>query len=651
MAQSKFQMVNADFGKDCRAEMQHFVDQQLESLIQQHATLHKTLLPRWRRAYLGRPAEETRNFPFPNAANTVVQVIGETVDTMVARVMGLIWATRPLWAFQNFIKVKADIEKKNNEDERKVLEDFMDVVGFEPTELNLHEVEALWYTEAANLGTSFVKVNVEDEVEAVVTGYTDTKDFKGNETTIYAGPRVTNLRHEDVLSDARYPLEKSEFVVVRRILSRFALEERGYRGHYDRKAVDSVLERPDRSTPDANATQELQQQGVQPGSRPDTTAEWDIYECYFPWWHNNRKYRIILTYHKQSKTVMRCVFNFMPNNQLPVKRAKLGYRTAGLYGHGYAELLEIYQEELSTVHNQRLDNATVANIRALRISPRARALDANCELYPGALIVAEKDEIEAIQVGDIYTSSFENEQATLALVARRAGITPAVSGAGTGGMMKRPQQYSAHGTLAVMQENNSVVGFATSEFRHAHVALGSTLVQLYDRFGTDGKEQMFGMDSERLMAALEKFGQERGLHIPIRASTGSLNREVDKQTGLLMAGLLQRHYTATSQLIQAIANPMAPAEFKAYAASVVMASEQFHKKVLKDFDYEQPDLYVPEASAGQQQNQGASPQGGMAPGGPPAQGGGQAPQAGGSPVVPTASMVSPSGGFGPMAGG
>jgi hypothetical protein len=649
--QSKFELVDANLGADANADVEHYVEEQLESLIVSLKELHTVKLPKWRRAYLGRPAEESRNFPFPNSANTVVQVIGETVDTMVARVMGLIWATHPLWAFQNFIKSEQDEEKKRNEDERRVLEEFMDIVGFEPAELNLHEVEALWYTEAANLGTAFVKLGLEDQTEAIVTGYTDSSNasIHGNERTIYAGPRVTNLRFEDVLSDPRRSLEDSDFVAVRIPLSRFQLMERKFKGHYDSAKVESILSKPDRHAPAETVRSELQDQGIASAVRPDTTAEWDIYECYFPWWHNGRKYRLIYTYHKATKTVLRKVFNFLPNNALSVKRAKLGYRTPGLHGHGYAELLEIYQEELSTTHNQRLDNATVANIRSLRVSPRARALDGGCELYPGSLIVGEKDEVEAIQVGDVYPSTFKNEEMTLQLVARRAGITPAVSGAGSGGMMKRPAQYSAQGTLAVMQENNSVVGFATSEFRHAHVTLGSLLVQMYGKFGTMGKEGMFGLDAQHLTSALDKFNQERGLHIPIRSATGSLNREVDKQTGMILAGLLQRHYTATGQLIQAIANPMAPPEFKEYAVSVILASDQFHKKVLKDFGYGQPDLFIPEAKAGKGQAGGANPQGGMAPGGSPVAGAGAPAQAGGGAVLPTSSMGGPTGGLAPMA--
>lgn len=638
----KFQMVDVKFGMDVEPEIAEYVHRQLEWLEQSHKEMHDSKLPKWRKLYLGIPAEATRNFPFPNAANTVVQVIGETTDTMVARVMGLIFATHPLWAFQSYAKAATDEERKQREDRRSVLENFMEIVGIEPDELDLQFVEALWFTDAAKLGTSFVKIGMEDVTEAVVVGYEE-KKIKGEDTAIRSGPRVTKLRHEDVMADpTAQTLDAANFVSARCKLTRFDLEDRAARGLYGKKAVEEILKNPDRAHPRETERQELQDQGISPSVRPDVTAEWDIYECYFPWWHNDRKFRLVYSYHKKSKTVLRKVFNFLPKNELPIKRAKLGYRTDGLYGHGYAELLETYQEELSTTHNQRLDNATVANIRALRVSPRARSLDANVELYPSALIVGEKDDIEAIQVGDVYPSTFKNEEMTLGLVARRAGITPAISGGGSGGMQKRPAVYSAQGTLAVMQENNSVVGFATSEFRHAHVILGSALTSIYGKFGTDGREQMFGLDAPTLVAALKEFTENR-MRIPIRASTGSLNREVDKQTGHLIAGLMQRHYTAVGQLIQAISNPMAPPESKKFFTKVVLASEMLHKRILKDFGYEQPDIYVPEADIGKP-DQGAVQGGQVASGGAPVAGVGPAASGGGGGAVPLSGMGGPQGG-------
>lgn len=644
----KYQLVDVDFGKDVMGDIVHFVHEQLEVLERGHAELHKSKIPKWRRLYLGTPAEQTRNFPFPNAANTVVQVVGETVDTMTARVMGMLYATHPLWSFQNYAKALTMDERKVNELYRTTLENFMEIVGMEPQELDLQRVEAQWFTDAAKLGTSFLKVGLEQRVEAIVIGYGETKSqLRAKERTIYEGPRVVKLRHEDVMADPSVQtLESAPMVSVRHKLYRVDLEDRAFQGVYDRGAVSKILSSPDRSTPRETERAELQDQGIASPAYPDVTAEWDVYECYFPWWHNGKKYRLIYSYHRKSRTVLRKVFNFLPDNELAVKRAKLGYRTDGLYGHGYAELLENYQEELSTTHNQRLDNATVANIRSLRVSPRARALDANMELYPGSLLVGEKDEIEAIQVGDVYPSTFKNEELTLGLVARRAGISPAVSGGGSGSMMKRPQQYSAQGTLAVMQENNSVVGFATSEFRHAHVILGSLLTAMYGKFGTAGREEMFGLDGEHLKAALKEF-QDQRLRIPIRASTGSLNKEIDKQTGVIITGLMQRHYTAIGQLMQAIANPIVPAEVRAYFVNVVQSSEMLHKRVLKDFGYEQPDIYVPEAKVSDGQNQGPAQGGPMATGGPPVAGAGSPAAGGGGPVPQGAGMAGAGGGLVP----
>lgn len=640
---TKFEMVDVDFGKDATKDIERFVDHQLDALEKSHRDLHENKIPRWRKVYLGTPAEATRNFPFPNAANTIVQVVGSTVDTMVARVMGLIYATHPLWAFSNYAKEKDMQKRRMREERRRQLEDFMDIVGMEPNELNLQPIEALWWTDATKLGTGFIKATYEHNIESEVVGYEEQK-IKGNEVDIYKGPRVVNLRHEDVFADPSVDsLEKSAMVAVRHKLYRTDLEDRAFRGIYDKAAVEAIMASPDRSQPRPTERTELQDQGITPPSMPESTAEWDIFECYFPWWHNKRKYRLIVTYHKKTKKVLRKVFNFFPKNELPVKKTRLGNRTNGQYGHGYAELLEVYQDELSTTHNQRLDNATVANVRALRVSPRARALDANMELYPTALLVGEKDEIEAIQVGDVYPSTFKNEEQTLALVAARAGITPAVSGSGSGGMQKRPAIYSAQGTLAVMQENNSVVGFATSEFRHAHVQLGSLLTAMYGRFGTDGREEMFGLDAQNLTEALEEFANNR-MRIPLRATTGSLNREADKQAGVIMAGLMQRHYTAVSQMMQAMNNPMIDPKTKAWMTNVVIASEQLHKKIVKDFGYEQPDIFVPEAELGDQAGGQADKGGQMAPGGLPMGGAGGGSPLGTGPVLPGGNMAGPIGG-------
>lgn len=631
----KITLVDVKFGEDTHLEMDEYAHSQIEWLTESHTELHKTQIPKWRKLYLGKPAEETKSFPWPNAANTIVQVIGESVDNVVARVIELVYATHPLWIFQDFRRFDSHQmeEIMAAERERRALENFMDLVGYEVSELDLRPLESLWYTDAAKLGTGFVKLTYENRVEVTNIGYTaSSSKVQGDESTIYSGPRVHKLAHEDVCAtpDAN-TLGEAEFVFQVRPLRRKALEERAFTGVYDKDAVNSILGSPDRSRPKPSADEDLKNQNINVRGAYDSTAEWDIHECYFPWWHNKRKFRIILTYHKSTKTVLRRVFNFLPDNELPILRARLGYRTDGMYGHGFAELLSTYQEEISTVHNQRLDNATAANTRALRVSPRASNLDSNFELYPLSLLVGEKDDIEAIQIADVYPSSFENEEMTLRHVQSRAGISPAIAGSAQGGIRSQKTNiYSSLGTLATMQEGNSLVNLEVSDFRHAHVKLGSLLTAIYGKVGIGGRASAFGLDADALKSAFKEYANGR-IRIPIRAASASFNREVERQSDMLMVGLLQRHGTATGQLLQAISNPMVPPDLQEYLKMWIVASNMFMKGVLKDFGYDQPDRYLPDPPIPPPQPPAGRQ---VAPGGPPPDSAIQAASTGGPAVVP-----------------
>jgi hypothetical protein len=619
MAITDIQLVNTRFGADTDGEIATFIYEQLEWLIDSHKDLHTNRIPKQRKLYDGTPATETKSFPWPNSSNVVVQVIGETVDTTVAWVLGVHYATHPLWVFQNYAK-PAPGQEEQLERQRQTLEDFMDLMGYEPTELDLFRKEGIWYTDACRLGTSFVKLTYEHRVEAVVTGYTSArrgrKGIEGSDETLYSGPQVENLRHEDVLAvpDAT-TLQKSGFVAQLRTLRRPELEERGYLGLYEKEKVADLLGHPDRHNPKFEKVQELQEQGITMRGTTDATAEWDIYECYFPWYHKGKKFRLIVSYHKMTRTILRSVFNFLPQNDMPIVRARLGYRNGGMYGRGFAEILEWYQEEISTIHNQRNDNATAANTRMLRVSPRARNLDSNFEVYPFALLIGEKDDIEAIPIADVYQSSFQNEEMALRHVQSRAGVAPAIAGAGSGGMQKRPNVYSAMGTLAHMQEGTTRTNLEVTDFRHAHVTLGSLLARTYAKFGVGNKAEIFGIDGPRLVAALEAVAANH-MRIPIRAATASLNKEIEKQSDMLMVGLMQRHYTAVGQLMQAISNPIVPPAVSNYLIKVIQSSDRLMKRILKDFGYDQPDQFIPEPEL-PQTTTGGGPQTG---GGQPVQG-------------------------------
>jgi hypothetical protein len=156
----------------------------------------------------------------------------------------------------------------------------------------------------------------------------------------------------------------------------------------------------------------------------------------------------------------------------------------------------------------------------------------------------------------------------------------------------------------------------TSDFRHAHQKLGSKITKMYGKFGTGGREKMFGKDAKYLMQALEEFLHGKCM-IPIRSTSASINKEIEKQNFMLMVGLIQRHYTAQAQLMQAINNPQIPPPAQAYLVKVLGGADRLMFHGLREFGYDQPEDFVPDATntideakqKAQQQQQQAQPQG------------------------------------------
>jgi hypothetical protein len=571
--------VGKTFGQSVDAEIRNWLSSALQNLIDAHADLHLSKIPKMRKLYLGKPESASKSFPFPGASNIVIQLIGDRADTLDARILGFIFATSPLWKFM-YPAVSDNAEE--NDLKRSTLEQFMDIMGYEPSELDLYRIYGQWCHDHTTLGTGFVKAYIEDSMESVAVGYTEQSSKKFRDEQIYFGPRVEKLAHEDVLmySDAQ-TIEKSRLVAQRRRLTKYDLQERVFNGFYDKDAVEKIIERPDRPGPDLNSSKEQRSKGVQP-IQSRVTAEWDVYECYFPWIHNGRKFRLIYSFHLSTKTCLRRIFNFIPGNQTPIVRAKLGYRNDGAYGFGLAELLEPYQDEVSTTHRNRIDNSTLANTRFFRVGPSAINLGSQVDIFPSGAITANKDDFEAYQIADVYQSSFQNEEMTLQLADQRAGVAPAVAGMGSGGMMGRSKQsfYSAGPALATMQEQNNRTNLATSDFRHAHQKLGSLLTSMYAKFGIGERADMFGKNAKYLQKALDEFLKNR-CRIPI-----------------------QRHYTAQAQLMQAINNPGIPDNVKQYLIRVMEGSDRIMTRILKDFGYDQPEEFIPKAT------EAVKPQGG-----------------------------------------
>src|SRR5208282_3941997 len=656
-ANRKFEMRETSFSKDVDESINHWLHEQVETRRKQLERRHKNLVPEWRRIGEGKPREEKKSWPFENCANLVHQVVGEANDDMAARVMGIVWGVPPIISYRYFTKSNDQQESEHNSKKSKILEQAMDYFAYEPNELDLYAKENIWFSTSSLIGTAWMCCAPEKRIESVYIGYAEGKGTKFEEDTLYEGPKVINLRDEDVLydPDADTP-EESDFISRRVTLTRRQLQEREFKGHYKKGQVALIIGKPDRYGPDENRKRENKRKGIT-DTEDKILSEWDIEECYFYWYHNRKKFRLIAWYHYETKTVMNQVFNFIPENQIPLVRTRLSSGEKGMNGRGLADIGKDAQDEISTAKNQRTDSITWGMLGLNRVNSMNKNIDRNLKVFPGACLPFGEKDFEHYDVGSpaMASLSMENEAAMIAQARERFGIGPAVAGAGAGQMDKKGR-YQTGATFMALSDGNTRVNHRTSDFRHSHVKLFGLLTDMYGAMGLGRKGSLFGLDDKLLGEALNDY-LERKVKIPMRAATASANKEITKQNELILNQAMGMYIKETSSMIQAIENGSPPPHYKKWLTSIVKSRTRLMQQIIRDFQLsDQPEEYVPEIEFPQEQpNGGANAQaqgsdprlaavaalirqrgGGAAPGKPAGVGaaGGGPQGSGGEPVVP-----------------
>jgi len=599
----KFEPRTINFPDTTQKEINAWLHRNIESLKKRLELLHKTKVPQWRKTVDGKPREENKSWPFPNCSNVVHQSAGEAVDEIVAWVIQLIWISQPLVYFR-YPDEKDEKKAAENSDKEKALATFIDNASFDPRQLDLYPYHNKWFTDSAGLGRSRICVAPEHRMEMVYTGYKPTGGSKGqgaaefdNMKSIYEGPKPINLRYEDVLcgTDAGDggKFEDNDPIFRRCVLNVRKIRERVFKGQFIEKEALKILDKPDRYGPDEIRKRENQKKGIT-DSQDTTMAEWDIYEGYFSWFHNGKKFRLISWYHLATKTMLNCVYNFIPDNQVPLIETRLS-----VDGKGFGEMLKDYQEEISTAKNQRTDAITYGMLGINTIDKQNKDIDRNFTLLPGMFIPAKKDAFQHYDMANPAMGglSLQNEEAMISQAKARAGVDPPISGAGAGSMGKN-KQFGSMGTMAVLQTSNSRSAHRTSGFRHSSVRLFALLTDFYGFMGLG--------DSATTKQALKDY-LDRKMQIPVRAADASMNKEVTKQNEIILNQAISAYIKETSSLLQAYQNPGAGDEkYKKWLRSIIIGKTRLMQQIVKDFQLsDNPAEFIPNIELEQQEQPNA----------------------------------------------
>ena len=577
------------FDKDTIAEISKTVERRVESLLRGLREIREEKLVNWRKIYDGTPREKSKSFPWQGASNVVPQLVGSFVDQLTARIVMDIFAVHPLAN----VELVGDFEREEHgEEQRQAIEAFLNLAGSEPKYLNLLPKTTSHVRTFVKYGMGAMKIIPEQRVEQVAAGIVGGKvDW---ETYVrHDGPVAIPLRFEDfMIPPTLEEMERMPIVCQRAVITRFDIEALKWDKSYDQAILKEIIAKPDRSGPDRPQREQEQETGAKKEGEGKDNAEWDFYEAWLPWIKSGKRFHLIVTYHHNTKKVLKAVFNWLPENKIPYQISRLGTDGEKSYGLGFCDMLKDYQEEVAAIHNQRRDASTLANTNIMRIGEGTQ-MDSQFSFYPNAMIVAPEKGIEVIPLGRTAGETIKDEQMVLGEATDRAGVGPSSSGSGSGTVTKKGA-YSAMGTFAEKQEGNTRANLNVTEYKTSHINIMRTALLYYAHFGLTTQElESLGKMGKWLKQGLMSYKEGR-LTLPIRPSTGSVNREVEKQNLMLLLNNMRAHMQMTIGMLQQTQNPMMPPIVSEYTRQWRLASNLLMKDICIKFGLQDTSAYLPE---------------------------------------------------------
>lgn len=590
--------IRVNFGETEDKCLDSWVEHNLKALIESYSVLHEQKIPEWRRLTKGVPKEKIRNFPWPGASNVIIQLIGENVSTLKAIQLGTIYEIAPLWV-EGIVGEWPATPEEDIEEMRVALEEFMTLMGLTKTELDLYRVESRAAHDLASLGSVLIKLPWLTTVEQLVTGIESDSKPISEDLITYDGPRPEKLPMEDwAATPTAQSWEDAGFKYHRYTLTKQQVEDKVFKGFFDKTAWEELEKSPDILGLTPQEEQKLRDSNIDAPAIDKDTARWVFFECWFKYRHNDKCWNIIYTAHYNTEgngsfKKMNAIFNFYPRNEEPFEYCRLGYDEDGIIGYGFAEMGEMYQEDVATKHNQRNDNHTVVNTSVLFAGNNPR-VDAGISLFPMAVLPFDKNEVDIKQLGVPDNSSVQEEELTIALAKARFGTDMmSAEGQGTGNVDKKGN-YNTMGTFSVMQQGARRINVNIADFRYMHLNMGNKFQRQYAYFGVgNDRLKRFGKQALPLRKALEAV--KNGLmEFPVKAATASINREVEKQVGMLFTQQMERHYATISQIMQGIINPVIPPEQKEILIGSIKGLAYVMSKMARAFGFDDIERLFPE---------------------------------------------------------
>jgi len=540
----------------------------------------------WQRDYWVKPATKQRTFPFTGASTIIIPLTAIALEAVHARA----WLT--LFAIKPFVSVKSRV--KQLVDSEHSFENWLDYFTIEHMKIEKPLTSAI--LELEKYGTGIGKSGYRRITKKAVRPVGDT-DIEEEFTVVQQdGPTTETTPNANFLmpfyadDPQTAPWVGEEHTSSMTEIELFEQSELFIEGVKDELRGFFQGTSAGQEDQFRQAQQELEAKDPTIiGTLTDFSGPvtWQEIWLSFDVDGDGEKEEIQVLYHRQAKLILSIRYNWYDDLRRPYRFGNyipIEHRWNGI---GICKQNDQFQRGVTTIARQRLDNATLANMRMFKVH-KLSGYGPKEPVFPGKMwFLDDMNHIEPMQIGEIYPSSFANEQSLQLYSQQRTGATEPILGLGQVGT-----PGTATSDLARIQEGKQKFDFVFRNMRVFVSELVRDIVLNTMQFGTKNSRYFDLVEGGQQVRDI-LFGTDRdlvrdGILFEISAVGQQRNRLLDRNQWQEIAVILQKYFTGMIQLAELTDPKLIPI----IGRKGMLAITEVLKQVLESFDVRDRDRIV-----------------------------------------------------------
>jgi len=575
-------------------QLRRLLEYLLEELRQAKAE-RRELEEAWKEyslAYRARPEKKVKTFPFSGASNLVIPVIATDVETMFARLMGIFFAPANLWSVKAWQPEMADVAPR--------IQEFLQWA--QENELNLEGPFGDFMLEMVKLGTGVLKQRYTRDQRKVY----EWRELDNGQ--VYEAFQTLLLKDQPTVHHV--PLWK--FWVPDQLRSINSAPWCGELidlswSQYMQRVAMGVYQGVDRIGPwyatYRGSDYEQQAQRLDRFS-PAFGKKLELYEFWldFDIDGDMQTEALVCTLHPDSQSYVRLDFNPFFNQDKPYSAARFMRQEGRFYGIGFCEMLHQFQIEVSTMHNQRIDNNTILNTVQYKTTAES-GIKVDEPVYPGKIWKLQNiDDLQPFNAGIKADTTIPAEQAAMEYAGRRTGISDWVLG-----QSSPATGYStAYTTQQMLQQAGRRTDQVVREIRLAAAETGMRVLELYQQFNPRGKEFALGQADGQIVGQVLRFPIDlirRGLKVSVTATDAASSKEAKIRTDTIIMQQLLQFYQQYMTGLSYVVSPVVPLPLKQAAMAMIEGASTLMRRILDNYDVQDAERLIPHLNQAVQNGQ------------------------------------------------